>query len=146
MDEKDRQRFLEEIWPAAEQAARARGMSDEEIAEKRKQALDMLEHAPKRGEAGFPQPESSDGDTEPVDRLPSSVFGGSPPVRLAFHRNVLRLVMVGLFAVLGYFGMPGMSGGHLWHEGVRGLVYGTALGLGLLVFAETLARTRRGGA
>jgi hypothetical protein len=145
VDQKDRERFLEEIWPAAEQAARARGMSDEELAEKRSQVLDLLEHAPKRGEPDWPGLEGIvHGDTAPVDRLPRSVFGDSPIIRLAFHPNLLRVLLVGVFALLGYFGMPTKHGGQLWHSGMRGLVYGTALGLGVLVFAEiSFLRTRR---
>jgi hypothetical protein len=145
VDEKDRRRFLEEIWPAAEQAARARGMSDEELAEKRKQVLDMLDHAPKRGEPDWPGFESVvHGDATPVDRLPRSVFGDGPIIRLAFHPNLLRVLLVGVFALLGYFGMPTRHGGRLWHPGIHGLVYGTAFGLGVLVFAEiSFLRTRR---
>jgi hypothetical protein len=145
VDQKDRERFLEEIWPAAEQAARARGLSDDEIAEKRKQALDMLDHAPRRGDPDWPGLEGViHRDPGPVDRLPRSVFGDSPIIRLAFHRNLLRVLLVGVFAVLGYLGMPTKHGGRLWHPGIHGLVYGTAFGLGVLVFAEiTYLRTRR---
>jgi hypothetical protein len=145
VDQKDRVRFLEEIWPAAEQAARARGMSDDEIAEKRKQALDMLDHAPKRGEPNFPRFESIvHSDTAPVDRLPRSMFGDSPIIRLAFHPNLVRVLLVGVFAVLGYYGMPTRHGGQLWHAGLHGLVYGIAFGLGVLAFAQiTYLRTRR---
>jgi hypothetical protein len=140
VDQKDRERFLEEIWPAAEQAARARGMSDEELAKKRSQVLDLLEHAPKRGELeGIVH-----GDAAPVDRLPRSAFGDSPIIRLALHPNLFRVLLVGVFALLGYFGMPTTHGGQLWHSGVRGLAYGTAFGLGVLVFAEiSFLRTRR---
>ena len=135
MDERDRERFLDEIWPAAERAARARGMDDEEIAQKREQVLDLLDHAPKRGDVIHR-------DTS-VDRLSPSAYGDSPIIRRTFQRSLLRVLFVGVFALLGYFGMPAVQGGRVWHPGLHGLVYGTAFGLGVLVFAESFSRTRR---
>jgi hypothetical protein len=139
MDE-ERQRILDDLMWKGEMAMRDRGLSDAEIAEKKRQLQEVLARTPP-DDAGWERLARIDAGEPPESVLPD--FGKDAwLVRIAGHRVLLGIGLVLFAAALGYFG--GLNRGNTHRlGGIPGLVVGVAIALFAIVYATVSVRRRR---
>jgi hypothetical protein len=141
MDADQRRELFETLLPKVEAEERDRGLDDEQIAANRRKLTQVLAE-----EGDKTNPYFADLEQTVETGLPSQAltnFRDSGIVRVASHGLVMRGAVLVICALLGYVGMP--TGHNLaWEPGTRGLLYGIAFGIGVLVLAQvSLLRQRR---
>ena len=143
MDSEQRRELFETLLPKIEMQERDRGLSDDQIAANRRKLAQIVEQEGDRTNPFF-------GDLEQVVETgvpPASLrqFHDNWIVRIATHRHLVRAALVGICALLGYYGMPTYhGGGRFWDPGALGAVYGVGFGLGVLALAQiSLISSRR---
>ena len=131
------------MLPKAEQMERDRGLTDEQIAANRQKLTQVLDAEGNRTNPYFDDLRQTVETGVPSPRL--TQFQDSPLVRVAKHRGLLRWGVVGIFTLLGYYGMPTYhGGGRLWDPGAPGALYGLGVGLGVQVLTQiSYMRSRR---
>jgi hypothetical protein len=141
VDEEQR-RIVDDLMWKGEIAMRDRGLSDAEIAAKKRQLQQMIEQHPPN-DAQWEMLGRIDGGEPPPD-LKAMLGKGSWIVRLAVHPLVSRFGMIATFALIGFLGGPA-PGTHVGLHGVKGLLAGLAVGLlaQLLVEIAYRAHLRR---
>lgn len=142
-DVNDEQRkILDDLMWKGEMAMRDRGLSDAEIAEKKRQLRELIEQRPP-DDAGWERLARLDAGEPPMDVMGS--FGKDDwIVRLASHRTLFRLALVAITAFIGYFGAWGRGNDvQIFPTRVPGLLFGVAIGIVVLVLTELSMRAQR---
>jgi hypothetical protein len=141
VDEEQR-RIVEDLMSKGETAMRDRGLSDAEIAAKKRQLQEMLEKTPPNA-AQWEMLGRLDAGETPPDIMASFGKEGSI-VWLASHRILFRLVLVALAGLIGYFGAFGRGNDvEIFPTGVPGLLFGLGIGLVILVCVQVSLRAQR---
>jgi hypothetical protein len=141
VDKEQRRELFQRLLPKIEEQERDRGLSDEEIAANRRKLTQIIAEEGNRTNPYFGDVEQMVDTGVPPASL--TQFRETPIVRLAAHGILVRLLLVGICALLGYYGLPTRSG-RIWDPGARGALYGVGFGLGVLVLTEiSLRRSRR---
>jgi len=137
VDAEERRRFAEELLARAEEEARRKGKSEAEIAAAHRKVEEFL------GDPSAPLtlPPLEQGRRARVDRLP-----GLGPGWLMWglrHPHGWRVALVLLVGVLGYFGLDsGRTSPQPFPDGPPGFLYGSALGVLVVVAVEVASRFR----
>jgi hypothetical protein len=132
VDEEQR-RIVDDLMWKGEMAMRDRGLSDAEIAAKKRQLQQMIEQHPPN-DAQWEMLGRIDGG-EPPPNLNPMLGKSSWTVRLGLNPLVSRFGMIAAFGLIGFLGGPA-PGSHAALHGVKGLLAGLAVGLLAQVLVE----------
>ena len=127
----EQQRILDDLMWKGEMSMRDRGLTDEQIAEKKRELRRMIEKTPPT-DAQWEQLGRIDGGEPPESVIPAAFGKDMWLVRLAEHRVLLAIGVLALGALLGYL-----------DRGVLGLLVGLAVAAFALAYATISVRRRR---
>ena len=127
----EQQRILDDLMWKGEMSMRDRGLTDEQIAEKKRELRQMLEQSPPDA-AGWERLARIDGGEPPEAVIPAAFGKGAWIVRVAEHRALLALGVLALGALFGYF-----------DAGLVGLLVGLAVATFAILYATLSVRRRR---
>jgi hypothetical protein len=127
----EQQRILDDLMWKGEMAMRDRGLSDAQIAEKKRELRRMIQQSAPDA-AQWERLARLDGGEPPEEVIPAAFGKDMWVVRLAEHRVLLAVAVLALGALLGYL-----------DRGVLGLLVGLAIATFALLYAVLSVRRRR---